>query len=340
MVSTPSLLKRGRRRGSVMATVALMMVVLLSFAALAVDYGMMLVTRNQLQRACDAAALAGATELPASDTYRTSLASYQAQLTAFRNSVPYAETSISFPASNRIQVRATRVVPTLFARIMGITSNTVSAQALAGRSALKGIPGNVPLAITVEDYNKFKDGTLFSERLVNNNQYDFVPGTMTALDLRLDGSGKSGAVFETDLTNGYAGTTVIGQPVNSALNANLSSENGKLENAFYDRFNRSRNAPWYDMGLVNNYPNYSPTNPRIITLIVADPAPANNNNPTVTIRFFAAVYLERVIESNVTGDTVQMRLLPKRDFGSTDSRVVLADDPNADSAIGVTRLLG
>lgn len=48
------------QRGATLVTVALVMVVLLGFAALALDIGHLLVVRNELQNSADAAALAGA----------------------------------------------------------------------------------------------------------------------------------------------------------------------------------------------------------------------------------------------------------------------------------------
>jgi uncharacterized membrane protein len=46
--------------GVVIVFVAILMVVFLSFAALAIDIGQLMVVRNELQNAADAAALAGA----------------------------------------------------------------------------------------------------------------------------------------------------------------------------------------------------------------------------------------------------------------------------------------
>ncbi|HEX9996761.1 MAG TPA: hypothetical protein VGB45_06430, partial [Abditibacterium sp.] len=94
----------------------------------------------------------------------------------------------------------------------------------------------------------------------------------------------------------------------------------------------------YDTGSTYTYPNYPPTNPRIVTIIVADPSPANNNNPSLTIRFFAPVYLE-TINLGSLGTFVRMRILPRREFSSSDPRIVLDDNPNADTTIGVIRLL-
>ncbi|WP_233862519.1 TadG family pilus assembly protein [Paraburkholderia adhaesiva] len=51
---------RAKQKGAVAVTVALSMVAMLSFAALAIDIGNLMVARNELQNAADAAALAGA----------------------------------------------------------------------------------------------------------------------------------------------------------------------------------------------------------------------------------------------------------------------------------------
>ena len=55
--------KDGQQNGGVIILVAVSMVVLLSFAALAVDVGHLMVARNELQNAADAGALAGAAVL-------------------------------------------------------------------------------------------------------------------------------------------------------------------------------------------------------------------------------------------------------------------------------------
>src|SRR5262249_61443181 len=51
------------RRGQALITVALTAIILLGFAGMAIDVGMMMLTRNELQNAADAAALACADAL-------------------------------------------------------------------------------------------------------------------------------------------------------------------------------------------------------------------------------------------------------------------------------------
>ena len=52
---------RTRRRGTILPIVALALVGLCGFVALAIDVGMVLVARTQVQNAADAAAMAGRT---------------------------------------------------------------------------------------------------------------------------------------------------------------------------------------------------------------------------------------------------------------------------------------
>src|SRR5688572_3269550 len=110
--------RRRRRTGSVTALVALSSTVVLGFAALATDYGLMVVKRNHLQRACDAAALAGASELPA-----TPYAQYQATMAARANTV-YDPTFFYPDGLKKIGVRASQPVNFFFARAIGVSSGT------------------------------------------------------------------------------------------------------------------------------------------------------------------------------------------------------------------------
>ena len=336
------------RRGSVTLVVAMSLVAILGFGALAVDYGTMVTTRNRLQRACDAGALAGAAELPATTTTSIASATNYAVTTTGQNLVSSSETTISFPSTTKIKVSAARQVRFLFAPILGMTSGAVTATATAGRSNLAGVPYNVPLAITVDDYNNHVDGRRLTVRLIDNNRQDFVNGTVTALDLRDDNSGKSVAGFQEDLTNGWYEPVYFDQQINSALNADLSSQGPKLENAMGDRFTRAAGAPWYDDGpgsgnYGNNssytFPNYPNDDPRIVTLIVADPSEADNNNPQLTARRFAPVYVEETFKRS--GDTyMTIRILPGKSYNNDDPNIVIGDDSTLSTGLTVIRLLG
>lgn len=61
---------RKPRRGTILHVVAFSLILIGGCAALAVDYSILIADKNQLQRAVDAAALGGATELPATTPAR------------------------------------------------------------------------------------------------------------------------------------------------------------------------------------------------------------------------------------------------------------------------------
>jgi len=323
---------RARRSGSVAILVALAMTALFGFCAIAVDYGMSVATKNRLQRACDAAALAGAQALP-----NTALALYNAQQTAGQNTV--TSPVITWPNGvKQIKVSATQQLDFFFAGAIGTPTGTVSASAVASRIPIAGVPKAVPLAITVNDFNNNRTGGAFTEVLIENNRQDFKDGTVVGLDLRPDGSGKSGAVFQNDLTSGYNGTIILNQQINSSLNASLNSQGQKLDLAMQDRIARAAQAPWYDTGANYTYPNYPPDDPRVMIIIVADPNPVTNSNPMITARRFAPVYVDTVTQAS--GETrIRFRILPSLSYSSEDAGIVIGDENTPDTGIGVVKLV-
>jgi Flp pilus assembly protein TadG len=157
---------KGRdERGVVLVLAAIMMVVFLGMAALAIDVGYFDQQQRQAQSAADAAALAGAQELPGSAANATS----QAKSFVISNmpAVPhtYPGTCATPPApgvcittpyngnSKQIQVTVTESANSLFGHIFGINSTKVSATAVAGNtvSTLCASPGNTCYAIFAKD---------------------------------------------------------------------------------------------------------------------------------------------------------------------------------------------
>lgn len=328
-------LHQKRRQGSITVIVALSFVTLCGFAALATDYGQMVWWRNQLQRSCDASALAGASQLP----YGVK-AQAVAQTVSEQNGVPTP--TFDWPnGTKQIRVSATRQINFGFARIIGFSSGQVGASAPAARVPLRGVPFNVPLAITTDDYKTFKDGASFEPQLIDNNRQDFKAGTITALDLRADNSGKSGSVFQTDLTDGYFGTVYLNQQINNSLNASLSSQGPNLVQAITQRINDAAAAPYADNGGNYLFPDYPPNDRRIVTIIVADPNPANNNNPMVTARAIIPVYIESVRSSGNSNNTfLRMRILPSKTYSSEAPGVVIGHDSTPDTGLAVVKLIG
>ncbi|HEY5557307.1 pilus assembly protein TadG-related protein [Acetobacterium sp.] len=111
--------------GQSIVLVALLMVVIMVFAALVVDLGMVSYTKTRLQNAADAAALAGAQDLPAATATTT------AETYAVKNRVLATEVKVTYPDANKIKVVCTRNYSYSFARIFGYTNTDVIASAVA-----------------------------------------------------------------------------------------------------------------------------------------------------------------------------------------------------------------
>ena len=123
----------GGERGQTLPLQVMFMAVLIGFVSLAVDVGQWYTTRAQLQSAADAAALAGASQLPSGfgAAYSTAQANYRINGQA-SDTVSYTQTTSSLGSPNdTIQVTASRNNPTFLAEIFGIGSVNISATAQA-----------------------------------------------------------------------------------------------------------------------------------------------------------------------------------------------------------------
>lgn len=133
--------------GQVLVLATIMMVVLLAFAGFAIDVGHAYLVQRQLQAATDAAALAGALDLPDKTLAAQTAKNYgpepgktnalrsndNASVTVETKCVTAIVTGCT-PANgqvNSISVKSTSVVKTVFARVLGFHSFTVNASATA-----------------------------------------------------------------------------------------------------------------------------------------------------------------------------------------------------------------
>ena len=134
-------------RGYVLVVIAGVLVILLGFAALAVDVGIMYSAHTAAQRAADAGALSGAYTFTlaasgASDTQLEDAATAAAKTAATKNTIlgtflTDAEIDVSFPNGvgyRLIEVDVTHTIPTFFAGVLGSKLATVSVKAYAEAS--------------------------------------------------------------------------------------------------------------------------------------------------------------------------------------------------------------
>lgn len=131
---------RRTNRGQVLILLALALFVLLGFAALAIDVGMMYLARHELQRCADSGALAGASaflegaweETSVKDTAEVRARDFASKDTVITTLLDSAgEVAVNFPSTDRIRVTTMRTVPLFFARIFGVDNQAITATAVA-----------------------------------------------------------------------------------------------------------------------------------------------------------------------------------------------------------------
>jgi Putative Flp pilus-assembly TadE/G-like/von Willebrand factor type A domain len=136
-----TLIRHNDESGQVFVFLAVMLIVLLGCAALVVDVGRAYLAKRHLQASADAAATAGALELPDPIAAHDYAMNYSGQDGAKNDNdkLPGVATSVttkclSFaPCTpvNTVVVEQTTVVPTIFAKVLGIDQFTIKAKATA-----------------------------------------------------------------------------------------------------------------------------------------------------------------------------------------------------------------
>jgi|GEM_PF-143747 len=292
-----------QERGSVVVIVTLTLTVLLGFCAIVTDVGLLYAQRAHLQNSIDAAALAGAQELPDNPNDAKNIAIDYAT----RNGV--ANVNVTFEASySKIIVQATQQSPTYFARIWGITEEQISASATAMMVPPIVLSGAVPLSIQEQDFvygQKYvlksgggsgtSDWYLDDDKKNNVMKSGEVSGTSGWYGaLELTGTGANS--YETDLANGYQGDLHVGQ----ILDVKHGNMSGPTADAINTRLNRDTRVP------KNTIDNYDRNAPQIVYIpIVRIISESGNSIHEVQIVGFAAFFLEGVAgngnDSVVTG---------------------------------------
>lgn len=292
-----------KERGSVIVLVTLALTTLLGFCAIVTDVGLMYAKKAHLQNSVDAAALAGVQELPNDP----SLAEQTAMAYTTQNGI--SDVNVTFEANDtKIIVQATQQVPTLFARIWGITKEQISGSAGAMMVPPIGLSGAVPLSIQEQNFVKgqkyvLKSGGGFgtSEWYLDDDKNNAVKksgeesgtsGWYGALEL----TGTGANTYEMDLANGYTGTLSVGQ----ILDVKHGNMSGPTADAINTRFSRDTRVP------KNTIDNYDRNAPQILYIpIVKIIAESGNSIQQVQIVGFAAFFLEGVAgngnDSVVTG---------------------------------------
>jgi Flp pilus assembly protein TadG len=267
-----------------MPIIALIAAVLLGVAALGTDVFLIYWNQQNLQRASDAAALAGAAYL--SDTTfsgaNSSCTSYSTQAQeaactyALSNGVLASEIqSITVAANSQsITVVTSRIVPATFARLLGFTQFTVKAQAVAG------------IVATGQSYNVIPIGLdnstpyTYGESITMHNG-SCGPGCWGAVDYA---GSSGGSALKSELENGCSCTVTAGSTY--TVGSFTGAKTGPIDQGISARVSDGQTADpsgtWQD---------HSPTDARAVTVPLVTWGSGNGANQTATVDGFAEVWV-------------------------------------------------
>lgn len=201
------------------------MVIICGIIALVIDVGRLYITKAKLQYICDAAALAGAMELPLppSGQARTDAineATFQAQRCASSMGLALNSSDISFPSDTQIRVYHNRSTKFMFAGVMGFFApKVVGAASKVGVGSARVLgSGAFPVGISDETIANVTPGTtikIWDDDKITNDAGDIVSGgsrgwlnfnfvfNATDPDDRTFNKSHSGADLKDWVENGY-----------------------------------------------------------------------------------------------------------------------------------------
>jgi len=270
-----------------MVVFALSLAVIIGITGLFMDTGLLVLEKERLQNACDAAALAGAYELPDEEKAMEKAIEYFQ-----KNGYVPEDLNISFDSSkNKITVEASKNVEFTFMRIMGFKNKTVKAKASAVYGAVTGVTGVVPFGIPDQSFEFGREYTLKAAP-----KDDYGPGNYGALALGFKGS----STYENNLKYGYNGFLKVGDWVQTEP----GDMSGPTERGVNYRLSSCPHEPKCTIE------SYHPGCPRIMIVPIFDPSSLLQGRDEVRIVGFGSFLLKGVSGSGskneVTGYFIKM----------------------------------
>ena len=324
-----NLRNRRAERGQALVMFVLAAGVLFGFMAMTIDVGLILHQRRVLQNTADAAALAGAIELPNSP----GLAYDKAQEWAENNGIDTAsgdQLDITVNTlDNSVSVRVEREQGFTFGRVLGLVSTGVHADATARVGSPLSLSGVLPFGVLESAINYNSVPTVIKYDANNSSNGNFGP-------LRIDGNGA--AVLEQSIKYGTeTGICALSQP--ACLDPTVPTQTGNIISAARDGFNYrfdntssacdqfsevlipDGNGSYRINGTCNPFLG-SPDSLRLVLVPVIEDFP-NGSKPT-TVMYFTALFLNDMQNNKCTGNSCEV----------TGTFVKIVADPANDATLG------
>lgn len=262
--------RREAERGQIMVILAILLPLFLGSMALGTDLAVFYFEWAALQKAADAAALAGAGYLPGNPQRASATATKYAKLNGMASS---EITSVAVGEDDTtMTVSLSRSVPFCFGKILGFTQSPVSVSATAAVEGASAANGVLPVGIDSQtEYSFGQQITLFDA------SSSWGPGNWGALAL-----GQGGAsTFAQNVTDGYSGTINAGDLITTQTGVMA----GPTQTAFDTRITAGEDEFPND-----TYNNHSLNDPRAVTVPIVDFAGINGNSQ-VPVDGFARIWL-------------------------------------------------
>ena len=283
------------QKGAAVAVIAISMTAMIGFAALVIDGGNLYLNKTRLVNLADAAALAGAQDLPGDPQSAIASAySYAAQ-----NGMSNDTIDVTISNDNTIvTVNASRTVPFFFAQIFHMNSSNVSARAAAAIKPITGVGNIVPFGIVKQP---FKYNQTYTLKAGGGSGYN---GNYAALAL----GGTGSTIYEGNITNGYKGQLLIDKLVTTETGV-MSGATSKGVKA---RMEQDKYATFETM---------EKNSPRILTVPIIESLEVNGRGEVLVVGF-AAFFLEDIggngHENYVTGKFIQTVVLGDTGTGTAN----------------------
>ncbi|HWL25865.1 MAG TPA: pilus assembly protein TadG-related protein [Ureibacillus sp.] len=292
--------------GNVLVLVAALMITLIGLTALVIDGGRLYLEKSTLQKAADAAALAGAQELP-NDTLS---AETHAKSITISNNVQIGNSTVEF-ADNKMWIRVTNTsnVELTFGKIFGISSVPVTATAKVDLNPLTSATGVIPLGLDFGDYDKWKHCTEISLKLPSpsghtdpteecNGSNQLGSGNTGPLDI----TGSGGNNFRSDLANGAQVEVWVGKE----LNTETGTMTGPTKQGIKERVDACKGIYSYDANTFDTNP--PPNNCAQVVVVPLYTIIESNNNQIKKVKIvgFATLF---IIGTDNNGKEVYARFM-------------------------------
>ncbi|NMD70119.1 hypothetical protein HHO41_07435 [Bacillus sp. DNRA2] len=265
-------------KGAVIIVVALLMVAFLGVTALVIDGGMLYLEKQKLQDVTDAAALAGAQELPTAIDKATAQANQAITLNETNPNL----FNINFNENkHRITVRAQKSVNLVFAKVLGFDKAKVDAFSKVEIGSLISGRGAVPVGIEYTSQIAFGDIKYLKVE-------DATVGNFGALAL----AGPGAKLYEEDFKNGYENELRVNQIIDTQT-GNLAGPTARAVNY------RIAACP------TSTYLNHPADCPRVVLVPVFQSVVTQQNQvKQVKIVGFANFFIENVNSGSQSAEIV------------------------------------